>query len=250
MEPIGPTLIVILVCIPATAVVCYGWYLTAKLYKGRLLHGTRQMCKFVAVSRRRWILVAAIVTGVLGPIFTFLGLLPAQWGLQGFLIATPVVLMLLQPPVVLILANSNAEVFELMVDLHSVTFPRRQVSLLDEGAIAFRADVDVTFKLSAMLNPAWSLRAVDNGVWRDRVQQLVELAPIVIVDTRVATSFTIWEAALMLQPPQVKKAIFVVGPREYAPTLWAHRAVGSSLDGARTVLVEDLPKHLQRRLKS
>jgi hypothetical protein len=63
------------------------------------------------------------------------------------------------------------------------------------------------------------LRVADTGNWQDGVKQLIEMSPVVVVDTRVCTRALLFEASTVLSHESAYKAIFVSEDNGVCPVL-------------------------------
>jgi hypothetical protein len=126
--------------------------------------------------------------------------------------------LIFRPPLAIVLTGSKS--WELMDDVSKTLFPHRTIALLDEqsfiGAEFFLMQVD-------------NLRAMKQFEWKELVTTLVDIATIVIVDTRISGESLKYETGLMLGNERIHKAIFVVGFHGESPALEANRdSIGAS----------------------
>lgn len=128
---------------------------------------------------------------------------------------------LLVPPVALIFASSTDEQLRWVLGLKKFTAGRRVVSLLDTGYMTVRPTAGdlaaATIRRSGSLTDV--LRVSDSANWRDGVEELIDISPIVILDTRVCTEALLFEASLVLTPQYAYKAVFVSDDKGVCPVL-------------------------------
>jgi hypothetical protein len=67
-----------------------------------------------------------------------------------------------------------------------------------------------------------NLRTKNPQVWKSIVYQLIEMTPIVILDTRGESKPILYEAFIMLDPKRAHKAVFITDDNRRAPALEAH----------------------------
>ncbi len=104
-----------------------------------------------------------------------------------------------QPPAVLLLTSSSPRTVELIERFRAAIFPLRVIALVDHGGLR-------------SLNPlAWvdNLRTSDPAVWKSVVISLIELAPVVVIDTCGESRSVSEETSLMLSPDRIRKAVFL-----------------------------------------
>jgi hypothetical protein len=127
-------------------------------------------------------------------------------------------LRFLQPPAVIVLTSARSHLLIETVS-HSF-FPHRSIAMISEkkfvGAMFFSNQTD-------------NLRAFDQANWEKIVQSLVDVTPIIVVDTRVPGKSLVWETGLMLDPIRVDKAMFLTGLFGEKPALDANKdKIGNS----------------------
>lgn len=149
-------------------------------------------------------LVGAMVALYRVPFFVPFGLVLMARFLSGLTNA-------IQPPTMLVLANSNEKALWLQERLSSEILPHRVVSLL-------RLPVN---------NDEWSLRGTPADIvrtksdddWRTVVEGLLDLVPIVMFDVRVETDFVREEALEVRRLGLEYKTLFVTGGAMPAPLI-------------------------------
>jgi hypothetical protein len=132
-------------------------------------------------------------------------------------ICTSVIILLLRPPMAIVLTGSRSR--ELMEIVAHQLWPYRIVALLDGNklgtALFFSQQIDNL--------RAWSnIPGLPSDDWKNVVRKLVEVASIVVVDTRVPGDNLKWETGYMLDPERSPKAIFLAGPHGESPSLEAN----------------------------
>ncbi len=126
---------------------------------------------------------------------------------MGFLCFT----LFLVPPTVLVFSTSTDERLRWVLALKRFAGGRRVISLLDTGHMSVKPSVTDLWAIMSRRSLALTdvLRTSEDGNWQAVVKELIELTPIVVVDTRVFTRACLFEAATILMPQYVDKAIFV-----------------------------------------
>ncbi len=119
--------------------------------------------------------------------------------------------LFLVPPTVLVFSSSTNRQLRWALALKRFTGGRRVISLLDTGYMTVKPRFgdfwSVISRRSATLTDV--LRTSDTKDWQSGVKELIELSPIVVVDTRVCTRALVFEASAVLAPAYAHKAIFV-----------------------------------------
>lgn len=131
---------------------------------------------------------------------------------------------------------------------------RRVVSLLETGHMTVKPSISdmwsIMMRRSSSLTDV--LRVSDSNSWQVGVRELIDLAPIVVVDTRVCTQALLFEAFTMLTGEYAHKAIFLSEDDGACPVLERLLDEGRlSPDSLATIVNEDeLGPLLQRVVKS
>jgi hypothetical protein len=127
------------------------------------------------------------------------------------LIASLCLTLFLVPPTVLVFSSSTDRQLRWALALKRFTAGRRVITLLDTGYMTVAPRVgdvwSVLLRRSGTLTDV--LRTSDADEWREGVQELIELSPVVVVDTRVCTRALLFEADAALSPGSAHKAVFV-----------------------------------------
>ncbi|HEY0377990.1 MAG TPA: hypothetical protein VGC87_13810 [Pyrinomonadaceae bacterium] len=129
--------------------------------------------------------------------------------------------LLLVPPTVLVFSSSTDEQLRWALSLKKFAGGRRVISLLDTGYMKVKPNAgDVLATVSRRsISLADVLRTSDADDWQSGVKELIEMSPIVVVDTRVCTQAVLFEASTMLTPEHAYKAIFVSDEDGACPVL-------------------------------
>ena len=115
------------------------------------------------------------------------------------------------PPTVLFLTTSSWENAWYMMRLKGAVFPLRIVALLDPERVA--PFLSTLFSMD-------NLRTVDGSVWRSVVHPLMDLVPVVVLDTRVPSPGVVHEVERVLaEPRRLAKTVFMTGPKGESPAL-------------------------------
>ncbi len=119
--------------------------------------------------------------------------------------------LLLVPPAVLVFSNSTDRRLRWVMTLKRFTAGRRVISMLDTGHVSVRPRPGDF--LSVMLGRSGTLtdvlRTSDAVEWREGARELIELAPVVVVDARACTGALLFEARAVLDAGGAHKALFV-----------------------------------------
>jgi hypothetical protein len=127
------------------------------------------------------------------------------------------------PPVALVFSSSTNRQLRWALTLKGLIRGRRVISLLDTAYMRPEPGLDdvwaVVSRRSLTLTDI--LRTSDLNNWHAGVRELIEITPIVVVDTRVCTPALLFEASTMLAPQNLYKAIFVIDDDGACPVLQA-----------------------------
>jgi hypothetical protein len=119
--------------------------------------------------------------------------------------------LFLVPPTTLVFSSSTDRQLRWALALKRWTGGRRVISLLDTGYMDVKPRAgdlwSIVSRRSATLTDV--LRTSDTEGWQDSVRELIDISPVVVVDTRVCTRALLFEASTMLSPEYAYKAIFV-----------------------------------------
>jgi hypothetical protein len=118
------------------------------------------------------------------------------------------------PPSVLLLGTSNGECVRLRHKLERGLYPYRVVVLFDPHA-ASPSD----FSLFARNLLEWDNLRTTSGNWRSVVHPLMDMVPIIVMDTRFPTPGVIEEAKRVTTEGLSGKTVLLVGDDGSAPAL-------------------------------
>jgi hypothetical protein len=182
---------------------------------------------------------AAIISLVLsctGAFFFFANAGFPSFGTAAFLLAAAgfsILSRCAQPPAVLLLGSSSPRTMELVKRFGATILPLRIVALVDYG---------VPWRLNPL---AWidNLRTSDWTAWKSVVISLIDLAPVVVIDTCGESRSVAQETSLMLEPNRIRKAVFLTdGLGEY-PALSAN-GIDPYAHGLRLLTVDEMDERL------
>lgn len=192
--------------------------------------------------------LAIFLSGVYGRDNLYVAALP----LNAFmLIAVLCFTLIFVPPTALVLSSSTDRQLRWALALRRYMGSRRVISLLDTGYMALKPSAgdawSILMRRSGSLTDV--LRTSSKGDWQQGVRELIEIAPIVIVDTRVCTQALLFEASTILDQKYVYKAIFVSKDDGASPVLERLLEEGRIRPDTPVSLVKesDLGMLLQRR---
>lgn len=124
------------------------------------------------------------------------------------------------PPIVLFLGVSSYEQFKTLKRAQK-TVPCLVVTLINQVEESVLRQYDRHYRgmgLDSTGPRHESLRTRD-GLWEQTVRELIDMVPIVILDTRVVSDHVLQEAAWMLQPERLHQVTFVTDDEGNAPVL-------------------------------
>lgn len=129
--------------------------------------------------------------------------------------------LVLMPPVALVLSSSTNEQLRWALSLKKFVGGRRVISLLDTGVMAPKLNVSDVWSIMLKRSSAVTdvLRVSNTRDWQTSVRELIDISPIVVVDTTVCTPAVLFEAAVMLTSEHLYKAIFVTENDGASPVL-------------------------------
>ncbi len=129
--------------------------------------------------------------------------------------------LFLLPPTALVLSSSTDKQLRWALGLKKFTGGRRVVSLLDTEFMKPQRSISdvwsITLRRSSALTDV--LRMSNTSGWQAGVRELIELSPIVILDTRVCTPAILFEASLLLTSEYAYKTIFMTEDDNACPVL-------------------------------
>jgi hypothetical protein len=158
------------------------------------------------------------------------------------------------PPVAVVFSSSTDKQLRWALSLKRFTAGRRVISLLDTGFLAVKARVSDAWLITLLRSGSLTdvLRTSNPNRWQAVVRELIEISPIVIVDTRVCTRALLFEASAMLTSEYAYKAIFIRADDGTSPVLERLLSEGSISADFRAHVVKEgeLGELLQRLLVS
>jgi len=198
------------------------WYFTNRMYGGLSTEIIADMFVFVRKSFKRWMLpLASIALFLLLWVFS----LNSQIPIPSVIFYGCLVIGLstfswnIQPPTILLLASSKEESIDLFLAIKHSILGLRIVALLAPS------QEKITFYMD-------NFRTVDDSEWRTVAYPLMEKTPIIVVDTRQATSGVVEEVQRILSYENLfPKTVFVTFASGYAPVLdkVTNKAIGKSI---------------------
>jgi len=198
-------------------------WIESALLTGSIGLETIPIIAIIIWKTRRGILTFAAIGALIGFTVFFLwqygrSFFP-QYGLH-FLVVLCVgnILRIFTPPVAVVLTAARSD--SLVETTGQTLFPHRILAMLNEkkflGAMFFSNQTDNWY-------------ALPKADWKEIVRRLVDIVPVVVVDTRIPGDSLKHETGLMLDPKRVSKAIFIVGENGEKPALEANRRqIGTS----------------------
>lgn len=210
------------------------WRRTAALPGGINPAMIRQMLRLCRYTGHWWYLflsflaLSLLLAGLVA--LAFLGV-PFPLGIVAVGVAVPLVVpfRVMLPPGVLFLAGSGDRATGLFFRLGSAV-PVRVVAGLDYarmGPFGLMARLDIT-------------RAANDDAWRSVVSRLVDIAPVIIIDTVERTGPCLHEASLVSTPERVGRTVFICDENGRCPSL---EAVG--IDPAEHAIPVIYPESLE-----
>lgn len=138
-------------------------------------------------------------------------------------------LTLFPVPVAIVFSSSTDKQLRWALSLKRFTSGRRVISLLDTGYLAIKPRISDAWLITLMRSGSLTdvLRTSDPHRWQAVVRELIEISPLVIVDTRLCTPALLFEASAMLTPKYAYKAIFIRADDGTSPVLEQLLAEGS-----------------------
>ena len=177
----------------------------------------RKMLAFARAARIGWLvnfalvsLPAALVVAAISVMQGDASLLPIALIAAAWAVST--VSRCAQPPMALLLTSSSQRTAALLEQLNGALLPQRVVALIDQRRLPGRHSIWWTD----------NLRTADANVWKSIVHRLIDIAPVVVIDTCGETRAVAHEASLMLAPERIRKAVFLTDGTGQYPALSAN----------------------------
>jgi hypothetical protein len=194
------------------------WRATVKLY-GQFPLRMSLLIVRLNFRRRHWWLfiffpVIASVFFVLIPVAY-----PAIVYLPLIIVQVGILLSAFLPPAILLLASSNWEAARLFILLDRGAWPYRTVVLFEPDAVQPRRHSIFSWQQFTQSN----LRLRDDRDWHHQVGKIADTAPLIIVDTRIASAGVILEIQRIFTAGLLQKTLFVANDDGSAPAFAAAR---------------------------
>jgi hypothetical protein len=194
----------------------FRWRQTIRLF-GRIPGWVpRRMLQYARAGRIGWLVNLATLMLALSALSPALWLIGAQSlaPLAPLGVAWAVIIFsrCSQPPAVLLLTSSSPRTVDLLNRINSAIFPLRVVALVDSR------------RMNGLSPLSWmdNLRTRNSTVWKGIVNSLIDLSPVVVVDTQGETGAVAHETSLMLERNRVRKAVFLTDGSGRYPALSAN----------------------------
>lgn len=180
------------------------------------------------------------------------------WGVSVFLvdlgcIVVESTLQGLLPPLVLFLGVSSYAQFKTL-KLVQRSAPGLAATLIDQAEASIVREYERHYRGMGLdpTGPRYESLRTRLGLWEETVRELIDMVPIVILDTRVVSGPVLQEAAWMLQPERWHQALFVTDKEGNAPVLEQILAKAAIVRDHRTRLVreDELPERISRAIRS
>ena len=185
---------------------------TAELYGSNSREASKRFRALQWASDMWWVLsgISILTSAVLLAVVPLIGLLGRLEILAVGLIAVLIVVVVrvLRPPAVLFLASSSHTSRRLFHEIRRVA-AYRVVTLLEP-------DTDGLGRLTYYTN---GLRTRDPERWRDVVERLAEIVPVIVMDARASTPSVTYEAQFLLTSGLHRRSLFVAEPDGSLPAL-------------------------------
>jgi hypothetical protein len=222
------------------AVTLFGWWRTAKVLGG-LHFETVQLMSLLRGKARSLVVrtLFPLAASAAGVALIWRGGPFVPWGCVWIAAWLSLAARSVQPPMILILTNSGVGPGWLFWKLNFGLFPLRTVALLDPSRMG---------RLLGALNLVDNLRTRDPDVWKAIVYRLIETVAAVVLDTR-ASGVVQLEAAILLDPRRVLKALFVTTEDGRSPALEVH-GISPANHALRTVTESELIPTLREWTRS
>ncbi len=215
------------------------WRLTVRLYGELPLRFVLPNVRQILRTKKAFLLIAAALAPfeVLGGacLPEWFPPLPPWFATLGILVAS----YLATPPAVLLLASSRKANIGMIFDADMATAPMSLVHLIEPDSESLAAsDIDfVRFN---------SRRTVKDDRWRDAVDVYMDMVPIIVIDTRIASPAIVHETKNLLASERRRKTLFIVGENKEQPALEAAAGEDARLLSFVKISVDDLGTILRK----
>lgn len=212
----------------------WGWWRTGVLSRGidsTLIRQMLYLCRFTGHLRILILSLAMLVLAMLVAFLTPGALVPS--GMIAAMVAVALVplLRLTPPPAMLFLAGSGERGNELFSRLHLSASPLRVVSLLDPHRMGVLGQL---IRLDLM-------RTTTENTWKSMVHRLMDIAPVIVIDTVERTGPCRYEAFLVSAPERAGRTVFISDEEGRCPSLEAE-GIDPSKFGIPVIRAEDMEK--------
>jgi hypothetical protein len=209
----------------------WGWWRTVVLFRGIDSTRIRQMlhlCRFTG-HLRILVLSLAMLVALFTPIL-ILGA-PVPLGVTAVMAAVALVplLRLTLPPAILFLAGSGERGNVLLFRLHRSASPLRVVALLDHHRMGVLGQM---IRLDLM-------RTTTENMWKSMVHRLMDIAPVIVIDTVQRTGPCRYEAFLVSAPERAGRTVFISDEEGRCPSLEAE-GIDPSEFGIPVIRADDM----------
>src|SRR4051794_10154313 len=220
------------------------WWATYLLYGS---FSTSRVWFMIRLSHYTYVLyrqtIPCVVSLAIIAAFLYGSRLPAPAFGAGVAMAVIAVFLIgksIQPPAALFLSSSSWSAADLLVEVNVALSPMRCIAFLDPKKMHF-------LQRNAIAD---NIRARDPKLWKSIVHQLVEMVPIIILDTRGDSRAVMQEAFIVLTPRYARKTIFILDDDGGAPALQVH-GIDPKDHALACVTVDELaPLLFERRTNS
>lgn len=215
------------------------WCLTARLYGELPLRFVLPNVRQIFRTRKVFLLIVAtlapleVLGGACFP--EWLPPLPLWFATLGILVAS----YLTTPPAVLLLASSHTANIRMIFDADMATAPMSLVHLIEPNSESLgNWDFEVVRYNSR--------RTINDDWWRDAVDVYMDMVPIIVIDTRIASPAIVHETKALLAHELRHKALFIVGTNNEQPALEAAVGKDSRLPPVVKISVDELGPILRK----
>lgn len=195
----------------------WGWWRTVILFRGSdwkvstLIRHMLHLCRFIGHMRILILSLAAMLVA-----FLTLMLIPGASVPSGMIAALAAIALvpLLRPtlpPAILFLAGSGERANELFSRLHRSASPLRVVALFDHRRMGVPGHL---IHLDLM-------RTSPGNAWKSMVHRLMDIAPVIVIDTAERTGPCRYEAFLVSAPERAGRTVFISNKEGRCPSLEA-----------------------------
>ena len=145
------------------------------------------------------------------------------------------------PPVAVVFSSSTDSQLRLALSLKKFTGGRRVISLLDTGYLNIKPRIKDLWAITLLRSGSLTdvLRTSNPNRWQAVVRELIEISPIIIVDTRVCTPALLFEASTVLTAGSGYKAIFIRADDGTSPVLEQMLSEGNISPDSRLRVVKE-----------